>query len=149
MGTHFVRFVPEDCRHTPSDAALTAASRVLERRCQGHPVSVQRGCGLQFVDAGQCAGAVRCPQCGGALDDVWWSDAMSAAWREVERRFGELRCTTPCCGASTTLHELDYEAIGQSIECSPESARAHVFQALRKIRTTLNGHVQPLRESTR
>ena len=47
------------------------------------------------------------------------------------------------------LHELDYEAIGQSLECSPESARAHVFQALRKIRTTLNGHVQPLTESTR
>jgi RNA polymerase sigma-70 factor (ECF subfamily) len=47
------------------------------------------------------------------------------------------------------LHELDYEAIGQSLECSPESARAHVFQALRKIRTTLNGHVPSLTESTR
>ena len=47
------------------------------------------------------------------------------------------------------LHELDYEAIGQSLECSPDSARAHVFQALRKIRTTLNGHVQPMTESTR
>jgi RNA polymerase sigma-70 factor (ECF subfamily) len=47
------------------------------------------------------------------------------------------------------LHELDYEAIGQSLECSPESARAHVFQALRKIRTTLNGHLQPLTEFTR
>jgi RNA polymerase sigma factor (sigma-70 family) len=38
------------------------------------------------------------------------------------------------------LHELDYDAIGQSLACSPESARAHVFQALRKLRTTLNGH---------
>jgi RNA polymerase sigma-70 factor (ECF subfamily) len=47
------------------------------------------------------------------------------------------------------LHELDYEAIGQSLECSPESARAHVFQALRKIRTTLNGHALPQTESTR
>jgi RNA polymerase sigma-70 factor, ECF subfamily len=47
------------------------------------------------------------------------------------------------------VHDLDYEAIGESLECSPESARAHVFQALRKIRTTLNGHVQPLTESTR
>ena len=47
------------------------------------------------------------------------------------------------------LHELDYEAIGQSLECSPETARAHVFQALRKIRTTLNGHALPLTESTR
>jgi RNA polymerase sigma factor (sigma-70 family) len=47
------------------------------------------------------------------------------------------------------LHELDYEAIGQSLECSPESARAHVFQALRKIRTTLNGYALPQTESTR
>jgi RNA polymerase sigma factor (sigma-70 family) len=47
------------------------------------------------------------------------------------------------------LHELDYDAIGQSLECSPESARAHVFQALRKIRTTLNGHTLPLTEPMR
>ena len=47
------------------------------------------------------------------------------------------------------LHELDYDAIGQSLECSSESARAHVFHALRKIRTTLNGHALPLTEPTR
>ncbi len=32
------------------------------------------------------------------------------------------------------LHDMDYEAIGKSLGCSAESARAHVFQALRKIR---------------
>ena len=47
------------------------------------------------------------------------------------------------------MHELDYEVIGQSLDCSPESARAHVFQALRKIRTTLNGHALPMTEPTR
>jgi RNA polymerase sigma-70 factor (ECF subfamily) len=47
------------------------------------------------------------------------------------------------------LHELDYELIGQSLDCSADTARAHVFQALRKIRTTLNGHAVPLTESTR
>jgi RNA polymerase sigma-70 factor (ECF subfamily) len=47
------------------------------------------------------------------------------------------------------LHELDYEAIGQSLQCSPDSARAHVFQALRKIRTTLNGHALPATEFQR
>jgi DNA-directed RNA polymerase specialized sigma24 family protein len=35
------------------------------------------------------------------------------------------------------VHELDYDVIGQSLECSGESARAHVFQALRKIRRGL------------
>ncbi len=38
------------------------------------------------------------------------------------------------------IHGLDYGAIGQSLECSTESARAHVFQALRKIRRALDGH---------
>jgi RNA polymerase sigma-70 factor (ECF subfamily) len=37
------------------------------------------------------------------------------------------------------LEALDYECIGASLECSAESARAHVFQALRKIRSALDG----------
>jgi RNA polymerase sigma-70 factor (ECF subfamily) len=37
------------------------------------------------------------------------------------------------------IHGLDYEAIGQSLGCSAESARAHVFQAVRKIRQGLDG----------
>ena len=37
------------------------------------------------------------------------------------------------------VHDVDYETIGQSLECSAESARAHVFQALRKIRRSWNG----------
>jgi RNA polymerase sigma-70 factor (ECF subfamily) len=37
------------------------------------------------------------------------------------------------------LHGLDYGAIGASLGCSPDSARAHVFQALRKIRRVLEG----------
>ena len=37
------------------------------------------------------------------------------------------------------LEDLDYESIGASLGCSPEAARAHVFQALRKIRRVLDG----------
>ena len=35
------------------------------------------------------------------------------------------------------IHDLDYGAIGQSLGCSAESARAHVFQALKKVRQGL------------
>lgn len=38
------------------------------------------------------------------------------------------------------LEELDYETIGKSLDCSAESARANVFQALRKIRAAVDGH---------
>jgi len=47
------------------------------------------------------------------------------------------------------LHDLEYDAIGKSLQCSPESARAHVFQALKKIRLGLNGHELPMMESVR
>ena len=36
------------------------------------------------------------------------------------------------------MHDLDYAAIGKSLECSEDSARAHVFQALKKIRRGLD-----------
>jgi len=35
------------------------------------------------------------------------------------------------------IHDLDYDVIAQSLHCSAESARAHVFQALKKIRLGL------------
>ncbi len=45
------------------------------------------------------------------------------------------------------IHDVDYDAIARSLDCSPESARAHVFQALRKIRQSLNGHALPRPET--
>ena len=45
------------------------------------------------------------------------------------------------------LHGLEYGAIGRSLGCSAESARAHVFLALRKIRQNLNGYELPPREA--
>jgi RNA polymerase sigma-70 factor, ECF subfamily len=45
------------------------------------------------------------------------------------------------------IHELEYDAIGTSLHCSADSARAHVFQAMRKIRRGLDGlardHTEP------
>ncbi|MBI3635369.1 MAG: RNA polymerase sigma factor [Candidatus Rokubacteria bacterium] len=35
------------------------------------------------------------------------------------------------------VHELDYETIAATLGCSGDSARAHVFQALRKIRESM------------
>ena len=45
------------------------------------------------------------------------------------------------------IHGLEYPEIGASLECSAESARAHVFQALRKIRNGLDEREGPRKES--
>lgn len=47
------------------------------------------------------------------------------------------------------IHELEYEEIAQSLACSAETARAHVFQALRKVRQSLNGHQLLAKEPSR
>jgi RNA polymerase sigma-70 factor (ECF subfamily) len=47
------------------------------------------------------------------------------------------------------IHELDYETIARTLDCSADSARAHVFQALRKIRQSLNGHELAMTEVVR
>jgi RNA polymerase sigma-70 factor (ECF subfamily) len=44
------------------------------------------------------------------------------------------------------VHDLDYEAIARSLDCSAETARAHVFQALRKIRRGLEAVGRPRME---
>jgi len=37
--------------------------------------------------------------------------------------------------------EMDYKDIGTVLECSPATARAHVYQALKKLRVRLAGHL--------
>jgi len=41
---------------------------------------------------------------------------------------------------------LDYQAIADNLECSPESARAHVYQALRKLRLSLHTSASQAKE---
>lgn len=58
----------------------------------------------------------------------------------VEQIVGRLPLKQRLAFTQRKIHGLDYAAIGKSLSCSAESARAHVFQALRKIRQGLNGH---------
>ena len=58
----------------------------------------------------------------------------------VEGIVGRLPLKQRLAFVQRKIHGLDYEAIGRSLGCSAESARAHVFQALRKIRQGLDGY---------
>jgi RNA polymerase sigma-70 factor (ECF subfamily) len=46
------------------------------------------------------------------------------------------------------VHELPYEEIAKGLDCSVDSARAHVFQAFRKIRTSLGDAQLPSAEGS-
>lgn len=83
---------------------------------------------------------------------------MDPAWPEGEALAGEARARIERVVAGLPvkqrlaftmrkMHDLDYGAIGASLHCSEESARAHVFQALRKIRRGLDGLIPVRTES--
>ncbi len=57
----------------------------------------------------------------------------------VERIVGRLPLKQRLAFTQRKIHGLEYAAIGQNLNCSAETARAHVFQALRKIRHSLDG----------
>jgi len=67
----------------------------------------------------------------------------------VERAVGELPMKQRLAFIMRKIHDLEYDAIGESLQCSPESARAHVFQALKKIRVALDGRVLGQTEAAR
>jgi RNA polymerase sigma-70 factor (ECF subfamily) len=72
---------------------------------------------------------------------------LNEASQKLDKIISELPFKQRAAFTMRKMHELDYEAIGESLHCSAESARAHVFQALKKIRRGLDGVTQISRES--
>jgi RNA polymerase sigma-70 factor, ECF subfamily len=77
----------------------------------------------------------------GSAADPGWPEGV-ALFKEASARvdgiIAELPLKQRLAFTMRKIHELDYEAIADSLHCSAESARAHVFQALRKIRRGLD-----------
>ena len=74
---------------------------------------------------------------------------MEQAGEEIGRIVAALPLRQRLAFTLRKVHELEYETIGRSLDCSPDTARAHVFQALRKIRRGLDAHAAMRAESTR
>ena len=74
---------------------------------------------------------------------------LNEASARIDRIIGELPFKQRAAFTLRKMHELEYEAIGESLQCSADSARAHVFQALRKIRRGLDDVTGVPRESPR
>ena len=68
-----------------------------------------------------------------------FNEARSAVEAAIDRLPGKQRAAF----VLRKVHELPYDDIARSLDCSAESARAHVFQAFRKIRHSLDDHQLP------
>ncbi len=60
---------------------------------------------VSFIDSGVRFDQVACPFCGAELDQIWWGDAMNAAYQTA---FNDLKVQLPCCDATSNLNDLDY-----------------------------------------
>lgn len=63
--------------------------------------------------------------------------AVREAGRVLEEAVAALPLKQRLAFVLRKVHDLDYDAIARSLACSPDSARAHVFQALKKLRRRL------------
>src|SRR4051812_46989558 len=64
----------------------------------------------------------------------------------VERIVADLPLKQRLAFVQRKVHGFAYETIAENLGCSPESARANVFQATKKIRRELDGHAVDRKE---
>ena len=105
MSTSVLRYIPEDPTHVPEGDGANA-SRDLLSKATGKQARARVTEGAEFVDQGENFDGLKCPACSADLDMEWWQERMTAAG---EGSFGDLGVTVPCCGAETSLHDLDYD----------------------------------------
>jgi RNA polymerase sigma-70 factor (ECF subfamily) len=72
------------------------------------------------------------------LDSVIFSDDLKVVLQAVEALPHKQRAAL----MMRKYQEMDYMDIGDALECSPATARAHVYQALKKLRLRLAGDLE-------
>jgi hypothetical protein len=110
MSRFVLNLIPADPAWVPSRDVAERALLVFQRRVPAATdVSIEFFGGIQFVDQGSSFETVSCRQCGEPLDLAWWSAQMDAAWSPEASRFANLQVVTPCCAATSSLNDLDYD----------------------------------------
>jgi hypothetical protein len=138
MADTYLRIIPADPGCVPSALARERALGVLRSAApMADDFASQVTDDVRFVDCGSNFETVRCPRCGEDIGE-WWSFIMEMGH---EQHFRDLRVTTPCCGARTTLNELLYswpagfarytlEALNPGVGSLPERVLDRLADAL-------------------
>jgi hypothetical protein len=105
MSSTVIRYIPEDPTYV-ADASASEAARAMLQKALGAPAVVNVTTGPTFVDPGGNLDVISCPACAEELQMDWWQGEMARAGQGA---FAKLEVTVPCCGAETSLHDLDYD----------------------------------------
>jgi hypothetical protein len=107
MSVDTLKLIPVLPEYVPGDAMLRRACDLLESFFPGaKKTSCETTAEVRFIDQGQNWERVICPVCETELEPQWWAQAMD---RAHQAGFADLRVNLPCCGAVSSLNDLQYE----------------------------------------
>src|SRR5438132_640313 len=108
MSDDVILIIPRDASYVP---ALSVQRRVVELLVQWAPdaedISAEASEGIHFFDCGENFQRIGCPKCAAEIDLEWWHVRMNDDAQEGCFRLA--RYPLPCCGASVTLNDLEYD----------------------------------------
>ena len=108
MSEHYLVVIPADPAVALPETA-EAVRMALAEMTGGTESRVKDYGKLQFIDAGENFERTACPGCAAEIPNETWQAWMASDWHGDEG-FHLHRHETPCCGASVTLNELDYQS---------------------------------------
>lgn len=108
--------IPTDPRWVPDEAQEAAAVATFDELVRHYgsvDIEVCTEGAVRFYDAGEGFESARCPSCQAVVaenpaDMTWWAGELGSRWSEDEG-FWPLDVSTLCCGAQTSLNDLDYK----------------------------------------
>lgn len=107
MSDHILTIIPEKPYITLSKEQQKQSIRYLSHILQTDNIEVKHFTNPEFIDCGQNLEHIYCPQCHQELSFEWWGQAMDHAYQHA---FQNLSICMPCCGNTSSLDTLDYDA---------------------------------------
>jgi hypothetical protein len=110
MGDHWLILIPTDPEWVPDADQAAKAREVIDQLTPDRDGKIETYAPgrVVFVHCGENFETISCPACGATLDIRWWHTGMDAVYDSRTGSLGALDVITPCCGAATTLNDLDY-----------------------------------------
>jgi hypothetical protein len=104
MSDNWIILIPTRPDYVPDPHARETARALLAEFLPQAEVTAPVSSEIEFVHPFENWSGVRCPLCHADIEE-WCIEAIT---RESETAFENLTVTTPCCGGTTSLNDLDY-----------------------------------------
>jgi len=107
MSDNWIIVVPEEPDFLPPlESRRKAAELFRSIAPRADEVKEQATQEVRFIDCGANLERIVCPSCGAELDIEWWQERMD---EEAAAAFPLRPTPLPCCSASRTLAQLEYD----------------------------------------